>query len=94
MAVLEAGTSGIPVVATNAGGTGELVADGESGILVAPRSPSQIADAVLRLLNSPEQAQAMGRKAAERARELFSLERCIAEHACLYREVLGSTTVL
>jgi len=88
MAVLEASASGLPVVATDVGGTGELVEDGVTGILVAPKSPPQIADAVIHLLESPETAQAMGMRGVWRMRELFSLDVCVQEHIRVYTAAL------
>ena len=90
MAVLEAAASGVPVVATNVGGTPELIEDGISGILVDPRNASQIAKAVLRLLDAPEMARRIGMAGAERMRALFSLDRCVDEHIRLYTALLPS----
>src|SRR5207248_3062264 len=49
-AVLEAMAMGLPVVATNAGGTGEVVLDGETGLLVPPADPPALGAALCRLL--------------------------------------------
>ena len=89
MAVLEASASGLPVVATNVGGTPELVEDGVTGILVEPRNAKQIAQAVLRLLDSPEMACRMGMSGAERMRKHFSLDACVDGHARMYNAVLS-----
>lgn len=88
MAVLEASASGLPVVATNVGGTPEIVQDGVTGILIEPRSPGQIARAVLRLLDAPDAARQMGLAAAQRMQERFSLEACVETHARVYDTVL------
>jgi len=88
MAVLEASACGLPVVATNVGGTAEIVDRGVTGILIEPREPAQIARAVLRLLDSPGEARQMGLAGAERMRERFSLERCVETHARMYDAVL------
>jgi glycosyltransferase involved in cell wall biosynthesis len=89
MAVLEASASALPVVATNVGGTPELVADDVTGILVEPRNPRQIAGAVVRLLDSPQMAVKMGLAGAERMRKNFSLEACVDAHVQLYKAVLS-----
>jgi glycosyltransferase involved in cell wall biosynthesis len=88
MAVLEASACGVPVVATNVGGTAEIVEDGETGILIEPRNSRQIAEAVLHLLASPELARRMGRAGAARMRRQFSLETCVEAHARMYDAVL------
>jgi glycosyltransferase involved in cell wall biosynthesis len=89
MAVLEASASGLPVVATKVGGTPELVQDGVTGILIEPRNPTQIADAVLRLLDSPEMATRMGRAGADFMRQYFSLDACVEAHARMYNAILS-----
>ena len=48
--VLEAMATGIPIVATNVGGVPDIVEDGINGLLVSPRRPSALAEAVVRLL--------------------------------------------
>src|SRR5205085_11176320 len=57
---LEAASAGLPVVAGAAGGVGEAVADGETGIIVDGRSPEETAGAVIRLLDDPVLARSMG----------------------------------
>jgi glycosyltransferase involved in cell wall biosynthesis len=88
MSVLEACASGLPVVATDVGGIQEIVQDGVSGCLVPPRSPSEIARAVISLLDSPGLSQRMGRAAAQRVRALFSLPQCVEEHVRVYTAAL------
>ena len=84
-AVLEAMMAGLPVVATDVGGTREAVIDGETGFLVPVRDPAAVADRVVRLLGDPELAKAMGAKGLARARELFSIEAMVARYEQLYR---------
>lgn len=89
MALLEASASGLPVVATNVGGTPELVEDGVTGFLIEPKNPARIAEAVLRLLDSPETARRMGQAGAERMRRHFSLDACVDAHVRMYNAVLS-----
>jgi glycosyltransferase involved in cell wall biosynthesis len=66
--VLEAMASGLPVVALRAGGVGETVHSGTTGILVDPTEPpASFAAALLRLIENPEQRTAMARAAREYA---------------------------
>jgi glycosyltransferase involved in cell wall biosynthesis len=67
-ALLEAMAAQVPVVSTRVGGVPEIVADGESALLVAPGDASAMADALGALLSSPE----LARKIAGRARELIA----------------------
>ena len=91
MAVLEASASGLPVVVTDVGGTRELVDHDRTGLLMETRSPSQIAEHVMRLLENPEQARQMGYKGAQRMRERFSLDCCVEGHFRIYTAALHGT---
>ena len=84
MAVMEAAASGRPVVASRVGGIPEVVRDGETGILVPPRSAEAIAQAVLKLLRAPEAAREMGKRGARIIDESFSLRACIHAHRQVY----------
>ena len=57
---LEAMAAGLPIVAARAAAAPEVVSDGESGILVAPDSPGDLAAALDRLLSDPEERRRMG----------------------------------
>jgi glycosyltransferase involved in cell wall biosynthesis len=87
-AILEAMAAGLPVVATRVGGTPELVLDGATGILVPPRSPTDLAAAVSRLLADPSLADQMGAAGRERAVREFPLARMVEQTETLYAEVL------
>ena len=52
--IMDAQLAGVPVVATRSGGIPDLVTDGETGLLVAPRQPEQLAAAVMRMLAEPD----------------------------------------
>lgn len=73
-AVLEAMAWGRAVVATRAGGTPELVRDGETGLLVPPRDGPALAQAILHLLGDPARREAMGARARELASSLYTPE--------------------
>ncbi len=77
------------VVASHTGGIPEVVADGETGILVAPRDHHALADAIIRLLGNAEARAAMGAAGLARVRGRFSLERMIAGTADVYARVAG-----
>ena len=57
--ICESFISGVPVVATDAGGAREIVQSGRSGFLVPPGDPKAMAAAIIRLLDSPDLAQKM-----------------------------------
>ena len=88
LVVLEAMAQGRPVVATPVGGTPELVADGETGLLVPPRDPRALADALTRILRDPELRRRMGEAGRRRVEERFSAARMAQEVLAIYDEVV------
>ncbi len=70
--LLEAGAAGVACVATRVGGSPEVIADGETGILVPPGDSAAIAEAVGALLADGARRAAMGRAARDRMRAEFS----------------------
>ncbi|MGN8199916.1 glycosyltransferase [Salinisphaera sp. RV14] len=89
LTVLEAMASGLPVVATAVGGNPELVADGETGLLVPARRPEAMASALARVLSAPERAQAMGQAARRRVQAEFSVASMVAGYCSLYDALLA-----
>jgi glycosyltransferase involved in cell wall biosynthesis len=89
MVALEAMERGRPVVAAAIGGLGELVQDGETGLLVAPGEPEPLREAIVRLAKDPELARKMGEAGRVRALEHFLQERCTDRTEVLYREALN-----
>jgi glycosyltransferase involved in cell wall biosynthesis len=74
VAVLEAMACGLPVVASSVGGTPDLLQDGVSGLLVPPRDPAALADALERLLRDRNARLSIGRAARTRVESKFSSE--------------------
>lgn len=89
IALLEAMAAGLPVVATSVGGTPEVVVDGVTGLLVPPRDPDALAEAILTLLRDPGLRQRMGQAGRERVREQFSVEKMVKEIEGLYQRLLA-----
>ena len=69
MAILEAQAAGLPVVAGRSGGVGDIVHDGETGLLVDEGEAEAFGDAVASLLAAPARRQTMGIAAARKARD-------------------------
>lgn len=88
-AIVEAMATGKPVVAGRTGGVPEICPDGETGYLVDPDSPEEIADAIIALLSDPGRAREMGEKGCLRARELFDARAAAAQVQGLYEEILS-----
>jgi len=73
-ATLEAMAAGRPVIGSRVGGIPEMIVDAETGLLVPPHDPPTLAEAIARLVHSPELRSAMSAAARRRAREVFGSE--------------------
>jgi glycosyltransferase involved in cell wall biosynthesis len=87
-AVTEAMIMGLPVAVTAVNGVPEIVDHQETGLLSPPESPSKLAENILWLLNHPDQARLMGRRARKRVVPAFSAERMVAQIEALYDRLL------
>ena len=78
------------VVATQAGGMPEVVDEGRTGLLVAPRDHHAMARAIIRLLTEEPLRRHMGEAGFARVRERFTVERMVVETAAVYERVAGT----
>lgn len=85
--VIEGMAAGLPVVGTAVGGTPELIVDGQRGHLVPPRSPSRIADVLMKLLEAPES----GRRLGEAARRFVEAELDLHTMATRFERLYDAT---
>jgi glycosyltransferase involved in cell wall biosynthesis len=86
-AILEAQACGLPVVATDVGGNGELVADGATGLLVPAGDAAALAHALGLLAGDPARRAALGAAARARVERELSLDAMVAAYDALYREL-------
>jgi len=94
-AILEAMSSGLPVVATRVGGVEEVVEDGVTGFVVAPLDVDAIAAATRTLVRQPHLRTRFGASAREHAVKRFGIERCADAHLCAFeRATARHPTVL
>ena len=85
--LLDAMACGKPIVATAAGGIPEVVVDGETGFLVAPRDHEGMARAIVALLKDEDLRRRMGEAGRTRARVHFSAERMVQDTLRVYQRV-------
>ncbi|MGH9360791.1 MAG: glycosyltransferase [Thermoanaerobaculia bacterium] len=90
LSILEAMSLKLPVVATRVGGNPEVVEDGVTGLLVAPRDPKEMARAMVEILSDAPRRRLMGERGHARYQERFSLGRMAAEYEELYRSVVAA----
>jgi len=87
-ALLEAMALGRPVVTTAAGGSAEVVVDGDCGLVVPPGDAPALARAIESLLRDLQRARTFGERAERRVRESFSLEAMLRSFDELYTSEL------
>jgi glycosyltransferase involved in cell wall biosynthesis len=86
---LEAAAAGCCVIAAAHGGLPEIVRDGETGLLVAPRDDAALAAAITTLRDDPARARALGAAAAADVGERFAPERLLEGVHALYDRLLA-----
>jgi glycosyltransferase involved in cell wall biosynthesis len=88
-AIRESMAAGVPVVAGDVGGNGELVEDGVTGRLVSPGDPDALASALLGLLDDPDEARRLGAAGRELVRRDFTIDRMVDATLSVYGDLLG-----
>jgi glycosyltransferase involved in cell wall biosynthesis len=86
---LEALLMECPMVVTRVGGMVDAVRDGETGVVVEPSNPEDMARGILQLLRDPEKARALGRAGRQLMLERFTLSRAVNDLNELYRSQLA-----
>ncbi len=93
VAVLEAISQGVPVVATRSGGCSDMVIDGCTGRLVPPRTPAALAEAIVELLADEPRRREMGRQARRHFEAHFTADVHAAKFAQLLEEVARCSAI-
>jgi len=88
-AILEAMALEKPVVATDVGGTGEVVLHGQTGLLVPAKDPPALAAAIADILDQPERARAMGVLGRRVVEERFSAQSMVRQMEQLYLDLMA-----
>jgi glycosyltransferase involved in cell wall biosynthesis len=90
--LLEAAASARPIVASDIAGCREVVKDGVNGLLVPPRDPAALADAIIALLKDPALCVKFGQSGRSIAERYFGEELVVEQTLEIYRRLLGPTT--
>jgi glycosyltransferase involved in cell wall biosynthesis len=91
---LEAMAAGLCVLATKAGGISEVVEDGRTGVLVEPKNPRQLADAMTQLITDKQRRSALAANAFEKVKNTYSWTTVAMQFHDLYRSVLANRRCL
>ncbi len=86
ISIMEAQSSGIPVVASRVGGIPSIVEHGETGLLVEPGNPDALAQAIIYLLENPDKAKVMGQKAHVFIRQNFTKDHMATQTKAVYQQ--------
>jgi glycosyltransferase involved in cell wall biosynthesis len=85
--VMEAMSTGRPVIASRIGGLVDIVSDGETGLLVTPENAEELCAAIRRLLNDPDERRRMGHAAQQRVLA-FQAKTVVSRIEQVYQEIL------
>lgn len=88
MSILEAMSYGKAIVATNVGGTTDLIKDGETGILIRPASVDDLYVALKKVISNAALRKKLGENAQVFVRENYSIEKMVKSYRQIYEEVL------
>jgi glycosyltransferase involved in cell wall biosynthesis len=88
--VMEAMSMGLPVIATNLGGSLDQVVEGITGFLVSPADPPALAARIELLANNPDLRQKMGAAGRKRIAENFSLSEMVKKIETVYNNVAST----
>jgi len=78
------------IVGTRAGGIPEIVDEDRTGLLVEPRDPRQLADAIVRLIEDEAMRTQMADAGYARVRQRFTVERMVADTAAVYAKLAAA----
>ena len=85
--VMEALSMETAVIATNIRGTRELLSNG-CGLIIPPRSPQNLANAILTIIDNPNSAKKLGKKGRKKMQEKYEVSKIISQHNDIYESLL------
>jgi glycosyltransferase involved in cell wall biosynthesis len=88
LSVLEAMSFGLPVIATNVGGIPELIEADKHGMLIPPGDPKTLAEAIARMVQSPQLRRSLGTAGAARVQSTFRFDHMLRQYKELYESLI------
>lgn len=85
--IMESMAWGVPVIATNNGGTPEIIEDNVNGVLINKQTPSEVGTLITSLLDQPDTLAQMGKNANNTIQERFLLHRMTDDYLELYKKL-------
>lgn len=85
---LEAMAFGLPVIAADAGGPGEIVLSGETGLLCKVGDIIDLANKIEFFITNPEKAESYGRKGRKRAEDIYSWDKIVRRYIHVFLKLL------
>lgn len=92
--IIEAGASGVPVVATKVGGVVDIIEDGIDGILVPPEDIATMSEAIIKLLKDRKYAFQIAKRARKKIEKNFRLEQMVERNIRVYEEAMNLKRIL
>ncbi len=87
--LLEAMAAGVAIVTTDVGESRHVIDQGVGGLVVEPGQATQLADALLRMIDNPEQRSDMGRRAREKFGDNYTVDNMVRNYATVYEQLAG-----
>ena len=92
--IIEAGASGVPVIATRVGGAIEIIEDGHTGILVRPGDILELVNSIIRVLKDRELSKGLATEARRKIEREYSLEKMTESTIKVYDEAYRKKNIL
>jgi glycosyltransferase involved in cell wall biosynthesis len=89
LSILEAMAARLPVVATNVGGTPEVISHGTTGLLIPARNVEALSQAVCRLAADAHERRSLGESARFSVEQRFTIDRMVDHYARVYARLAG-----
>ena len=88
--LLEAMAAGLPVIASDRGGIGEIITHNVNGLLFSPDNPSELLSYIAELFRSSEKVQSLSKNAVQTILQQYAPDKTIEDHISLYQSVINN----